>query len=139
MAALSALWSLLEFDKPRRVMYRCYITRLEVAMSTNMHRLQISLPKDQYRFLRDRARRDGVSAAEVIRKMLEREQSATTITQADIDSALSIVGIGRDEGPFIDGVPVSENVDLYLTALSVPPPQEVDSRAGRAARPKRRR
>jgi hypothetical protein len=120
-------------------MYHCYITSSEVTMSTNMHRLQISLPKDQYRYLRDRARRDGVSAAEVIRQLLEREQSAMTITQADIDSALSIVGIGRDDGPLIDGLPVSENVDLYLAEMSAPRAQGAGSRPRRAARPKRRR
>ena len=120
-------------------MYHCYITSPEVAMSTTMHRLQISLPRDQYRFLRDRARRDGVSAAEVISQLLEREQSATTITKADIDSALSIVGIGRDDGPLIDGLPVSENVDLYLTEMSVPRAQGAGSRPRHVTRPKRQR
>ena len=40
-------------------------------MATSMHRLQISLPKQQLRYLADRARQDGVSMAEVIRRLLE--------------------------------------------------------------------
>lgn len=39
-------------------------------MTTSMHRLQISLPEPQFRDLADRARRDGVSMAEVIRRLL---------------------------------------------------------------------
>lgn len=71
-------------------------------MTTSMHRLQISLPKAQLRFLQERARREGISAAEVIRRLLEREeQAAPVITQADIDEALSFIG--------------SESPDLYLT------------------------
>ena len=42
-------------------------------MATTMHRLQISLPNWQHQFLVERARRDGVSVAEVIRLMIERE------------------------------------------------------------------
>jgi hypothetical protein len=40
-------------------------------MTTSMHRLQISLQDQQLRYLADRARRDGVSMAEVIRRLLE--------------------------------------------------------------------
>jgi hypothetical protein len=101
-------------------MYPCYITRSGLKMATNMHRLQISLPQAQLRFLRDRARRDGVSAAEVIRQLLEREAKEQPITQADIDQALSFVGIGADEGPLIDGLPVSANVDLYMAEAIIP-------------------
>ena len=87
-------------------------------MTTTMHRLQISLPKAQSQFLRDRARREGVSAAEVIRRLLEREeQTAPTITQADIDEALSFSGIATDNLPLIDGKAVSEYPDLYLAEI----------------------
>lgn len=87
-------------------------------MTTQMHRLQISLPKAQAHFLRERARRDGVSAAEVIRRLLEREEQATpAITQADIDEALSFAGIGADNLPLIDGKAVSEYPDLYLAEI----------------------
>jgi len=80
-----------------------------------MHRLQISLPRAQLRFLQDRARREGISAAEVIRRLLEREaQAVPVITQADIDAALSFAGIGEDKLPLIEGKAVSEYLDLYL-------------------------
>jgi hypothetical protein len=87
-------------------------------MTTQMHRLQISLPKAQAHFLRERARREGVSAAEFIRRLLEREeQTAPVITQADIDEALSFAGIGEDRLPLIDGKAVSEYPDLYLAEI----------------------
>ena len=87
-------------------------------MTTQMHRLQISLPKAQAHFLRERARREGVSSAEFIRRLLEREeQSASAVTQADIDEALSFAGIGEDRLPLIDGKAVSEYPDLYLAEI----------------------
>ncbi len=87
-------------------------------MTTQMHRLQISLPKAQAHFLRERARREGISAAEFIRRLLEREEQTTsTITQADIDEALSFMGIGENQLPLIDGKAVSEYPDLYLTEI----------------------
>ena len=87
-------------------------------MTTQMHRLQISLPKAQAHFLRERARREGISAAEVIRRLLEREeQAAQVITQADIDEALSFMGIGENKLPLIDGKAVSEYPDLYLAEI----------------------
>ena len=89
-------------------------------MSTSMHRLQISLPREQMRFLQERARRDGVSAAEVIRQLIRREAESTTVTDEDIEAALSMVGIGEDRSPLIDGIPVSQNPHLYLAELSAP-------------------
>ena len=87
-------------------------------MTTQMHRLQISLPKAQAHFLRERARREGISAAEFIRRLLEREeQAAPAVTQADIDEALSFAGIGEDKLPLIDGKAVSEYPDLYLAEI----------------------
>lgn len=86
-------------------------------MTTRMHRLQISLPKKQVHFLRARAQREGVSAAEIIRRLLEREEQASTVTQADIDAALSFAGIGADDRPLIDGKAVSEYPDLYLAEV----------------------
>jgi hypothetical protein len=87
-------------------------------MTTQMHRLQISLPKAQAHFVRERARREGISAAEFIRRLLEREeQSASAVTQADIDEALSFAGIGEDKAPLIDGKAVSEYPDLYLAEI----------------------
>lgn len=105
-------------------------------MATNMHRLQISLPQAQLRFLRDRARRDRVSAAEVIRQLLEREAKEQPITQAEIDQAMSFVGIVADEGPLIDGIPVSENVDLYMSEIILPH-RVLKDRATTPKKPKR--
>ena len=79
-------------------------------MATTMHRLQISLPDWQHQFLVQRARRDGISVAEVLRRLIEREAGATG---AD-DSLMGIIGIARDDGRLIRDTPVSEAVDLYL-------------------------
>jgi len=42
-------------------------------MSTSMHRLQISLSREQMRYLQKRAKRAGSSAAEIIRQLIQRE------------------------------------------------------------------
>ena len=80
-------------------------------MSTTMHRLQISLPQWEMQFLAERARRDGESIAGVIRQLIEREANAAG---ASADSIWKFVGAFEDTQPLIDGIPVSENVDLYL-------------------------
>jgi ribbon-helix-helix CopG family protein len=89
-------------------------------VTTSMHRLQISLPRRQMEFLAARARREGVSVAELIRRMVENEAQATEIGPADLESALSFAGIVPDEGSLIEGQSVSENVDLYLVEASLP-------------------
>jgi hypothetical protein len=89
-------------------------------MSTSMHRLQISLPREQMHYLQERAKRDGSSAAEIIRQLIQREAESTTITDEDIEAALNVVGLGEDRGPLIDGIPVSQNPHLYLAELSAP-------------------
>ena len=89
-------------------------------MSTSMHRLQISLPQSQVRFLAERARRDGVSIAEVIRQLVQREEQAATAQQSSVDSIWEIVGMITEDQPLIDGIPVSEQPDLYLAEESVP-------------------
>ncbi len=87
-------------------------------MATKMHRLQISLPKAQVHFLRERARQEGISAAEVIRRLLEREeQPPTTVTQGDIDEALSFASSADDS-------------DVYLTQAYA------DASAGRVIKDK---
>lgn len=84
-------------------------------MSTTMHRLQISLPYEQVEFLRQRAERDGVSMAEVLRSLVEREaQTQERLTERDIDAVLQLAGIAEDVKPLIRGTPVSEDVDLYM-------------------------
>ena len=83
-------------------------------MTTLMHRLQISLPQSQYQFLTERARRDGLSIAEVIRQLIQREEEATAAQQSSVDSIWEIVGMITDDPPLIDDIPVSEQPDLYL-------------------------
>jgi hypothetical protein len=69
-------------------------------MTTSMHRLQISLPEQQMRYLSERARRAGLSMAEVIRRLIERE---------------AMHGEYRPSG---EGVAVAERGESYMTAAS---------------------
>lgn len=82
-------------------------------MSTNMHRLQVSLPEWQTEYLAEQARRNGVSMAEVVRRLIQRE-AEMTLQPAETASLWEIAGIGEDHGPLIQGVPVSEKPELYL-------------------------
>lgn len=81
-------------------------------MTTSMHRLQISLPRSQIKYLTDRARREGVSIAELIRRLIHSE--AETLPSGSIDSLREIIGIGEERDPLIDNIPVSEKPDLYI-------------------------
>jgi len=96
-------------------------------MSTLLHRLQISLPRWQVQFLTERAQRDKVSLAEVIRQMIQREASAMP-TQASVDSLMEIAGLAEDRAPLVEGIPVSERPDLYLAQLSSPSPAPPSNR-----------
>jgi hypothetical protein len=71
-------------------------------------------------YLQERAQRDGSSAAEIIRQLIQREAESTAVTDEDIEAALSVVGLGEDRGPLIDEIPVSQNPHLYLAELSAP-------------------
>lgn len=82
-------------------------------MTTNMHRLQISLPEWQMQFLAERARREGISVAEIIRQLVSREAEAQP--DAPADSLWSIAGMAEDHSPLLHGVPVSEKPEMYLT------------------------
>ena len=82
-----------------------------------MHRLQISLPQEQVRFLSERARRDGVSIAEVIRRLVRREEDAAPGRSAD--SIWEIVGISEEREPLINDTPVSERPDLYIAEIAL--------------------
>lgn len=82
-------------------------------MATKMHRLQISLPHRQARFLEERARLDGVSMAEVVRRLIERESESAQRNEST-HGLWDIAGIAEDRGALIDGVAVSENPELYL-------------------------
>src|SRR5580692_7580087 len=84
-----------------------------------MHRLQISLPTAQVDYLGERARRDGVSIAEVVRRLVERESKADRSGRAT-DSLWGIAGIAEERADVVPGIPVSERVDLYLAAASAP-------------------
>lgn len=83
-------------------------------MATTMHRLQISVPEWQARFLTEEARQQGISIAELIRRMVQREARAV---EASTDSLWSIAGIAKDPGPLIDGCPVSEAPEHYVMAV----------------------
>ncbi len=52
-------------------------------MSTSMHRLQISLPRPQFRYLADQARREGVSMAEILRRLIRREAERGRCAQSN--------------------------------------------------------
>lgn len=81
-----------------------------------MNRLQISLPEWQVRFLAERAEREGVSMAEIIRRLIARE--AETVASACAESIWDIAGIAEDHGPLIPEIAVSERPELYLTCAS---------------------
>ena len=92
-------------------------------MTTALHRLQVSLPAAQVDYLAERSRRDGVSIAEVIRRMVEREASADRSSRG-VESVWSIAGIADDTGRLVGAIPVSERVDLYLAdAVAAPAPR----------------
>jgi hypothetical protein len=98
-----------------------------------MHRFQVSLPHWQQQFLSARARRDGVSVAEVIRVLIAREaQSAAG--SATTESFLELAGIGEDRLPLIGGLAVSERPEAYLTA----DPHGASTRKRRRSRVRRR-
>lgn len=97
-------------------MYDSYITLGENVMSTSMHRLQISLPRWQVQFLAERARRDKVSIAEIVRQMVQRE-SGLAPAQTSVESVLELAGIAEDRAPLANGVPVSEQPGRYITEI----------------------
>ena len=89
-------------------------------MGTSMHRLQVSLPPWQVQFLAERAEREGVSIAEIIRRLIQNE-AESSLMQASTESLWAIAGIAEDHGPFWGDPPVSERPDLYLAAAAVSP------------------
>lgn len=85
-------------------------------MATPMRRLQISLPESQAAFLAERARSRGMSMAEVVRQLIQREVE-TMSEKREAASLWEIAGIAEDHGPLIEEVPVSEAPELYLIGL----------------------
>jgi len=98
-----------------------------------MHRLQLSLPMSQVDYLGERAARDGISIAEVVRRLVEREANADRSGRAS-HSLWGIAGIAEERANVLPGIPVSERVDLYLAAASAP----LTARPRRPRRSKRR-
>ena len=87
-------------------------------MATTMHRLQISLPEWQAQYLAERAQRDGVSIAEIIRRLVKRESETAAESRSEA-TLWEIAGVAEDHGPLVDDTPVSENPELYLTGAIV--------------------
>jgi hypothetical protein len=113
-------------------MYHSYITKYRsYAVSTNMHRLQISLPDAQVHFLRERARESKKSVAGVIRELIEREAHASERPITD-DPIWEIVGIGRGGQAIREVDDVAYRADWYAR-----PPQT--GRAAAVIRSARRR
>ena len=77
-----------------------------------MHRLQVCLPESQVQYLTHRARTEGVSIAELIRRLVE--TASKTATESSINSLWEIAGIGEDRDPLIGEIPVSEKPEMYL-------------------------
>lgn len=82
-------------------------------MTTSMNRLQISLKERQAEYLLARARKEGTSMAEVLRRMIQHEMDAE-LAAIERDSFLSIAGIVNDPGPLFEDLAVSERPEQYL-------------------------
>jgi hypothetical protein len=82
-------------------------------MSTRMHRLQLSLREEQATYLAERARREGLSMAEVVRRLLDEEFAAEQTDEAP-EAIWHICGLSADEEQLVDDIPVSERPELYL-------------------------
>ena len=102
-------------------------------MATSMHRLQVCLPESQVQYLTHRARAEGVSIAELIRRLVE--TASKTTSGSSINSLWEIAGIGEDRDPLIDEIPVSEKPEMYLAVAL----QRGASRQKKAPRRKRTR
>ena len=89
-----------------------------------MHRLQLYLPDEQMRFLKERARQMRVSIAALIRELVEREERAAQkpITEDPIGE---VVGIGHSA----DKATTKVDEIVYTQDWYERPPQ-----TGRAAR-----
>jgi hypothetical protein len=98
-------------------------------MTTSMHRLQISLPEQQLRTLADRARQDGVSMAEVIRRLLE--GAADRESRGPAEGSVSISEARPDYQ--ISPQPALSEVVLHLPADLYQRLRWEASRAGKAA------
>jgi hypothetical protein len=76
--------------------------------------------------------------AEVIRRLVEAEAEAAAEAGTP-ESLWEIAGIAEDQGPLIEGVPVSERPELYLAEAAMPGRRDRSSLAVRGGAPSRRR
>ena len=81
-------------------------------MTTSMHRQQISLPQWQVEFLAERARREGQSMAEIIRRLIQREAKNDS-APADRGPLREAAGIAEYSAP-PEGMAVGERPAPYL-------------------------
>ena len=80
-------------------MYNDYITISEVGVvATRMHRLQISLPEWQYRYLQERAERLNDSIAGVIRMLVEKDAQVSR-GSIEKDPFWGIIGMVEGDDP----------------------------------------
>jgi hypothetical protein len=100
-----------------------------------MHRLQISLPRSQVKYLMDRARREGISIAELLRRLIRRESD--NVLPRGEDSLREIIGIGKETQALIENIPVSEQPDLYLFAQAASHSKVVEKKRRKRARKSR--
>jgi metal-responsive CopG/Arc/MetJ family transcriptional regulator len=87
-------------------------------MTTSMHRLQISLPEGQVRYLRHLSKRERVSIAEIIRRLVQ-DQVETANRAVETNRLYDIAGIATDPYPLIDGIAVSEWPERYLVNQAI--------------------
>lgn len=83
-------------------------------MATSMHRLQVCLPESQVQYLTHRAQREGVSIAELVRRLVE--EATRSSNEEGTGSLWEIAGIGEEHEPLIHGIPVSRKPQIYLAA-----------------------
>ena len=105
-------------------------------MTTNMHRLPVSLREEQVEYLAERARREGASVAEVIRQLVDRERVVDDARGDRPDPIWDIAGMIKEELPLIGGQAVSEHPDLYIAETILPSRVVAPKKARRRRRAK---
>jgi len=77
-------------------------------LPTLMHRLQVCLPESQVQYL---TRKEGVSIAELIRRLVDDASKSTT--EQGPDSLWEIAGLGEEREPLIESIPVRKTRNLH--------------------------
>jgi hypothetical protein len=89
-------------------------------MSENNKRLDLRFTKAQMQFLRKRAKQINCSVGDVLREIISREYNSEHQRATDnVAKIKSMAGAFKDTMPLINGIAVSENVDLYLTQAAL--------------------